>query len=113
MGALGCKVLWSICDNAFWKLYLCHLDSKHRTPYQIERNYITEDVIVGGVFKMSKILNEHHYELGQGFLCASTGFLTDPHCKEQFCSCVIDLIAEKYYVMDMDAENFLTHNRSR
>ena len=62
---------------------------------------------------MSKILSEHHCELGQGFLSASTGFLTDPHCKEQFCSCVIDLIAEKYYVTDMDAEHFLTHTQDR
>ena len=74
MGAVGSKVPLSIFDNVFWKLYLCHLVSKHRTQYQIERNCTVEILIDGRVLKMSKILRELCDELGQGIFSASTDF---------------------------------------
>ena len=84
------------------------VDSKHRTPNQIERNCIVEVLIDGGVLEMSKIMSEHHNELGQEFLSESTDFWTDPHCTELLGALVVDLIAEKYSVKDIVMELFMS-----
>ena len=47
--------------------------------------------------EIAKILEEHHLELGEGFVSVTTDFWTDPHRCKQFGALVIDLIARSYF----------------
>lgn len=108
MAAVGSNVPLSIFDNAMFKTYLHALDSKHRTPYRLERTRIIEVIMDGAMQELSRMITDRRSVLGQGFVSASTDFWTDSHRKEQFGALVINMIAEKYFVEDMDRWLFMS-----
>jgi hypothetical protein len=109
MAAVGSNMPLSIFDNAMFKTYIRRLDSKHRTPYRLERTRIIEVMMDGAMQELSRMISERRSVLGHGFVSASTDFWTDSHRKEQFGALVINMIAEKYFVEDMDRWLFMSH----
>lgn len=100
LAAIGSKTPLSIFDNRFMKNYTSALNSKHRTPYPLERNRIVIVVIDYVMSEFTKILCERREELGDAFISATTDFWSDPHRKEQYGALAADLIAHMYMFAD-------------
>jgi hypothetical protein len=107
LAAIGCKSPLSIFDNKFMKMYTTALNSKHKTPYRLERNRIVEVILDYAMLEYSQILTERRQVLGDGFVSVSTDFWTDPHRKEQFASLMGDLTAYEYVVEGADEWYFM------
>ncbi len=54
------------------------------------------------------MIKECHNILREGFVSASTDFRTDSHCRQQFGTLVINMIAEKYFVEDTELWLFMS-----
>ena len=74
MAAVGSNIPLSIFDNVMFKNYLRRLDSKHRTPYRLERTRIIEVLMDGAMQELGRIIRERRNVLGEGFVSASTDF---------------------------------------
>ena len=98
--AISSKKPLSIYDNIVVNLYLCALNSKHCSPYQIERNCITKAMMDYSMLEFKKIVNERRGELGEGFVSTSSCFWTDRHCKQSFDAICADVTAERYLLFD-------------
>ncbi len=92
----------NVFDTAMFKQYLHHLDSKHSSPYCLKRTRIIDVLMDGAMLELSRIMTDCHKALDEGFVSASTDFWTDSHKKEQFGALVINTIAEKYFVDELD-----------
>ena len=108
MAAVGSNVPLAIFDNAMFKTYLRRLDSKHRTPYRLERTRIVEVLMDGAMQELSRMITDRRSVLGEGFVSASTDFWTDSHRKQQFGALVINMIAEKYFVEGVERCLFMS-----
>jgi hypothetical protein len=102
MATVGSNVPLSIFDNVMFKNYLRRLDSKHRAPYCLERTRVIEVLMDGAMQELSRMIKERRNILREGFVSASTDFRTDSHCRQQFGTLVINMIAEKYFVEDTE-----------
>jgi hypothetical protein len=109
MAAVGSNIPLSIFDNVMFKNYLRRLDSKHRTPYRLERTRIIEVLMDGAMQELSRIIKERRDVLEEGFVSASTDFWTDSHRRQQFGALIINMIAEKYFVEDTEQWLFMSH----
>ncbi len=98
----------SIFDNNMFQNYLQSLNSKHRTPHQMEQNQIIEVLMDFTMKRLSSILSNRGSELVRGFVSASTDFWTDSHMKEQFGALVVDLVAEQYMVKGLGRYMFMS-----
>jgi hypothetical protein len=99
MARVSSNMPLNVFDTAMFKQYLCHLDSKHPSPYCLERTQIIEVLMDGAMLELSRIITNRHKALDEGFVSASTDFWTDSHRKEQFGAVVINIIAETYLWM--------------
>jgi hypothetical protein len=108
LAAIATKTPLSFFDNLHMKRYTQRLNSKHPPPYGIERNHIVEVIIDYVSSEISKILEEHRLELGEGFVSVATDFWMDPHCCKQFGALVIDLIAFSYFVDSLGKYMFMS-----
>ncbi len=108
MAAVGSNIPLSIFDNVMFKNYLRCLDSKHRTPYRLERTRIIEVLMDGAMQELSRIIRERRNVLEEGFVSASTDFWTDSHRRQQFGALIINLIAEKYFVEETEQWLFMS-----
>ena len=113
MAIIGSNMPLSIFDNAMLQNYLRSLNSKHRTPHQIERNQIIEVMMDCAMKELSNILSNRRAELRGGFVSASTDFWTDSHRKEQFGALVIDLVAEQYLVKGLGKYMFMSKETAK
>ncbi len=109
MAAVGSNIPLSIFDNVMFKNYLRCLDSKHRTPYRLERTRIIEVLMDGAMQELSRIIKERRDVLEEGFVSASTDFWTDSHRRQQFGALIINVIAEKYFIEDTEQWLFMSH----
>ena len=66
--AVGGKVPLSLFDNDFFKIYLRHLNAKHRGPHRLERNRIIEVMMDIAMLEFKKIVDERREELVNAFL---------------------------------------------
>jgi hypothetical protein len=62
----------------------------------------------GAMLELSRIRTNRHKALDEGFVSTSTDFWTDSHRKEQFGALVINMIAEKYFVDELDVWLFMS-----
>jgi hypothetical protein len=62
------------------------------------------------MLELSRIINNHHKALNEGFVSASTDFWTDSHRKEQFGAHVINMIAEKCFVDELNMWLFMSRD---
>ena len=100
----------NVFDTAMFKQYLPRLDSKHRSPYHLKRTRIIEVLMDGAMLELSRIITDHHKALDEGFVSASTDFWTDSHRKEQFGAHVINMIAEKCFVDELNMWLFMSRD---
>jgi hypothetical protein len=109
MAGVSSNMPLNLFDTAMFKQYLCRLDRKHRSPYRLERTWIIEVFMDGAMLEHSRIITNHCKALDEGFVSASTDFWTDSYRKEQFGALVINMIAEKYFVDELDMWLFMSH----
>jgi hypothetical protein len=102
MAGVGSNMPLNVFCSAMFKQYLCRLDSKHRSPYCLKRTRIIE-VLMDGARKA----------LYEGFVSASIDFWTDSHRKDQFGALVINMIAEKYFVDELDMWLFMSRETAK
>ena len=110
---LGSNMPLSIFDNAMLQAYLRSLNSKHRTPHQLEQNRIIEVLIDCEMKELSCILSNCRAELREGFVSASADFWMDSRRKEQFGALVIDLVAEQYMVKGLGMYMFMSKETAK
>jgi hypothetical protein len=113
MAGVSSNMPLNVFDTAMFKQYLPCLDSKHRSPYHLKRTRIIEVLMDGAMLELSRIITDHHKALDEGFVSASTDFWTDSHRKEQFGALVINMIAEKYFVDELDMWLFMSRETAK
>ncbi len=108
MAGVSSNMPLNVFDTTMFKQYLRHLDSKCRSPYRLKRTQIIKVLMDGAMLELSRIITNHHKALNEGFVSASTDFWTDSHRKEHFGALVINMIAEKYFVDELDLLLFMS-----
>jgi hypothetical protein len=74
MAIVSSNMPLSIFDNKMFQNYLQPLNSKHRTPHQMEQNHIIEVLMDCTMKELSSILSDHRAELGGGLCVCIHGF---------------------------------------
>ncbi len=113
MAGVSSNMPLNVFDTAMFKQYFCCLDSKHCSPYCLERTRIIEVLMDGAMLELSRIITNCCKALNEGFDSASTDFWTDSHRKEQFGALVINMIAEKYFVDELDMWLFMSRETAK
>jgi hypothetical protein len=113
MAGVSSNMPLNVFDTAMFKQYLCPLDSKHCSPHCLERIQIIEVLMDGAMLELSRIITNCCKALDEGFVSASTDFWTDSHRKEQFGALVINMIAETYFVDELDMWLFMSHETTK
>jgi hypothetical protein len=108
MAGVSSNMPLNVFDTAMFKQYLHHLDSKHRSPYCLERTQIIEVLMDSAMLELSRIITYHCKEFNEAFVSASTDFWTYSHRKEQFGTHLINMIAENYFVDELDMWLFMS-----
>jgi hypothetical protein len=97
MAGVSSNMPLNVFDTAMFKQYLCCLDSKHHSPYCLKRTWIIEELMESAMLELSRIITNR-----------CTDFWTDSQWKEQFGALVINMIAEKYFVDELDMWLFMS-----
>ncbi len=113
MAGVSSNMPLNVFDTAMFKQYLHHLDSNHRSPHCLKRTRIIEVLMDGAMLELSRIITNRCKALDEGFVSASTDFWTDSHRKEQFGALVINMIAEKYFVYELDMWLFMSRETAK
>ncbi len=67
----------------------------------------------GALLELSRIITNRCKALDERFVSASTDFWTDSHRNEQFGALVINMMAEKCFVDELDMWLFMSHETAK
>ncbi len=108
IAAVGSKIPLAIFDNIFMRIYLNSLNSKHRPPYCLERIRIVEIMADCVMLEFTRILEELRDAVGGALMSAAIDFWMCSHRKECFGALVVDLIAQKYFIEELEKSFFMS-----
>ncbi|KAL7514082.1 hypothetical protein ACHAWX_000792 [Stephanocyclus meneghinianus] len=100
MAAVAAKIPISVFQGVYSQNYTSALNPKHKSPHALKINRISEVLIDGAVLEFTRIVKEQRKKLCFGFISLTTNFVTDPNHHQSFGVVLLNLVAQKYKLVD-------------